>query len=157
MTRKMMILLMLVASCMRRPYHAAGGSGPLSVGGFYDMTETLFSNNCGPGVLARKEIRRVKVEHTPGASLAKIIVDDRYVYDANVRADGNFAVAPARGGDARGTFGRAISGNFTATAMFARVVVDSVKPPQPTGRPLGAGDAALSQCQYTMRWDAKRL
>ena len=151
------LLLILAGSCVRRPYQPAGGAGALNVSGYYELTESIYSNNCGPGVQVRKEPQRVKVEHTAGGGFARIILNDHIVYDASVRSDGNFAVAAARGGDARGTYARNISGRFTDSAMFARVTVDSIRPEAPTGRPPGAGDQALRNCQYSLRWDAKKI
>lgn len=156
MNPRIFLLLLATASC-RRPYQPAGGVGALNVSGYYELAESLYSNNCGPGVQVRKERQRVKVEHTAGGGFARIIVNDHIVYDASVRSDGNFAVATARGGDARGSYTRNISGRFADSAMFARVTVDSVKPPPLTGRPLGTGDEALRNCQYSLRWDAKKI
>ena len=151
------LLLILAMSCGGRGFQPSGGTAPLSVGGFYDMTESVYSNNCGPGVLARKELLRIKVEHSAGSGLAKIIVNDRFFYDATIRADGNFAVAAIRGGDARGSFTRTITGRFTENAMFARMTVDSIKPVVQTGRAQGVGDQALRDCAYQMRWEAQKL
>jgi hypothetical protein len=121
------------------------------------MSESIYSNSCGPGIVARKGPLHVRVEHTPGAGFAKIIVEDRFLYDATIRSDGNFVVAQPLGSDQRSALSRTISGNFTKSAMFARVMVDTIRPLPPTNRPLAAVDQAERNCKYQLRWEAKKL
>jgi hypothetical protein len=149
-------LLGVLLAC-RKPYYPAGGPGALDFSGEYELSESVYSNSCGPAIVARKNPLRVKVEHASGGGFAKIIVEDRLTYDASVRSNGNFVVSAAQGADRGSGVSRTISGNFTESAMFARVTVDTLRPLPPASRPLGGADQAERNCRYQLHWAGKRL
>jgi hypothetical protein len=150
-------LLLLVVSCAK-PYRPAGDPGPLQLSGTYEMSETMYSNDCPPsvgrasGIEARKNKIKVEVLNAAPSALLKLTVDVES-FDGQVLQNGTFEVKPISSSRGSVSIKRSIQGRFTATGFTARYMVETLQA-MPQTR---SGPVETQICKYNLRWEAVKL
>ena len=149
--------LLIVVSC-HRPYQHAGDPPPLSVAGLYEMSETLYANDCPPavgrahGIEARKKKLRVEVRNSvPSTGLMMVVETEPF--DGQVLPNGRFELKAVSW--SRQNLSVKVNGNgrFTSTGFSARYIVETSEV-MPQTRP---GPAVTQICKYNFLWEAQKL